>query len=227
MSHQKEAMKSLFVILTLIASPIALAQVDPAVPQAVVATPILDQFTAANVRPAKIQVFQNRAADINRRIKLLEEEGKKLNGKANSKFLKNASKVDEFRRRTGNPTDVALRPTRPDSNLEYKKRVAEMQKEVMTFRQEISQEFALRTNELKGYEKTKQGQLKAHQQQLAEQAATLAPTHEEAQRRQKATTQPAPTVAEPVPSSVPGLPPGVEPTKKKQSALPPGMTKSK
>ena len=167
-----------------------------------------------------IAILRQRAEALNRRLDALDVEGKKLRKDASiiDKKLENFKDAQgkSFVRRT----DI-----KRDAPIEYFERVQKLRREMKGFQKEAAAELSIKRQQAAEVAKSKQVALARSNAN----AKAVAPTSPIAVPQSNG---PAPAVAPPsapLPSSVPGLPAGVEPVRKKKAevALPPGMTKGK
>lgn len=204
-------MKALF--LTLMMSPLAFAQGTSSFPKPTEGPQLDKEFNSSTVRPEKVAAFRAKAAELYRRSLALDEESNRAYSeaekkrKAFNKVIRETTPIGEFREEASGP--------QPWISRYHLQRREELQRDQAAFAKEVGVEKALK--------RAKDAELAAVKAEL-EAANTPTPPDQGAGSAGIAPPQP---VAKAAPSSVPGWPAGVEPAKKKQTALPPGMTKGK
>ncbi len=201
-------------ILALLLSPLVFGQDLIEEGQLKLPPRFVADISSATVRPHMIPSLKTRAEALNRRVDELDAEEK------------------AFRKRF--PKGLMLRREVIDSNGEkkskmvksnnfyersYIKRVQALGAEVLAFHKEVLNEYRIKQKQVAAVEKSKRAAELKQQAHADATAVTVTPATPE-----KTATTPS---AQPAPSSVPGLPPGVEPTKKAPAALPLGMTKGR
>ncbi len=200
-------MKTRALLVAAMLAPAAYGQSPPTLKN--LEPPVLEVYTPIKVRPEKVKPFTDRAVELNKQRSVLEEEGKKLSEKS-----------------------------QPASIEDHNRRVDAWKGEAETFRRETAAESRIRRNQAGFVAKS----LGSWQDAIDDAADTLnapsTPPVAPAPNTAPTTPTPAPVAAKPAatpaqpaatgpkPSSVPGLPPGMEPGKKAtKPELPPGMTK--
>ncbi|MES2921767.1 MAG: hypothetical protein V4819_09475 [Verrucomicrobiota bacterium] len=212
-------MKTLF--LTLILSPLAFAQTNPGKsppPSPPAALPLIrNQYTSANMRPEKIAGFKAREAELNRRSIALAEEERLSNIKA----TKEKELKAKYSHSSPNPGTVGSIPTGPGTDLKHLQRLKALRDEMSIFQRDVLEEIKIKNQQAATAEENR----KVIALKQSNQAAT--PAVGAVTQSPTPTPKPAEVlpVGKAVPSSVPGLPAGLEPTKQK-SNLPPGFSRN-
>jgi hypothetical protein len=178
-------------------------------------------YTGLNVRPEKVKPFTDRAAELNKQRAALVEEGKKIDEARSSKKHENTQVPP-----TTNSAGQLVQSAQLPSAEEHERRVEAWRREAQAFRRETSEEFHLRRAQAGPVAEA----LGSWPDEIDAAAASLnpeltAPTPPTPPVAPKTAVAPVPPATGPKPSSVPGLPAGVEPAKKAAKDLPPGMSK--